>query len=686
MGQAEATVIEEGATLRSPGAGFGAVHVGRVVFAATSVAAAVAFTLDVDAGNYRSLLYDFATVGVALLGLLLTTRVPTNRVSWVMAVAALWWAVASLIGAYGVEALVERRGSLPAGPAAAWFDNWAWLPGLVLFLSALIVLVPDGHLLSSRWWPVPVTVAVGTVLASAWVSTDAAIELAGTPVDNPLGGRNAAVGGVGATGFVLVAVGMIASLVAFVIRYRRSRGDARQQLGWVVVSLIVAVFLAVVGAVTWDVLPGAPVLPAAALLVVPAGISVAILKYRLYDLDLVVNRALVYTVLTVGVAVTYVAVVGLVGTYLSRRGDLLVSLALTGIVAVGFQPARERVQRAINRLMYGHRGDPYLAIAALSRSLAGSLRIETVLPAAVETIGRTLALHYVAVAVPADLGQDVVAAEFGAAGDAEILAVPLVHHDSTVGELRLSPRTGEQLRQRDHRLIADLVPQVAAAVHAVTLSGELQVARQRLVELREEERRRIRRDLHDGLGPALAGLTLTLEAVRNLTDSDHERADHLLASATDQVQTLIGDVRTLIYGLRPPALDELGLAASIRALAARDSTRQFEVTVEAPVSLPELPAAVEVAAYWIVQEALTNVRKHARAQTCTILLAVEPTVVRARIEDDGVGLLHAASGLGLSTMRERAAELGGICEIGPGRAGGTLVFATLPRLPTRVGR
>ena len=166
------------------------------------------------------------------------------------------------------------------------------------------------------------------------------------------------------------------------------------------------------------------------------------------------------------------------------------------------------------------------------------------------------------------------------------------------------------------------------------------MARQRIVQLREEERRRIRRDLHDGLGPALAGLTFTLEAVRNLTESDLRRADELLVSATEQVQTMIGDVRQLIYGLRPPTLDQLGLAASLRGLASQESSPGTSVTIDAPSSLPQLPAAVEVAAYWIAQEALTNVKRHAHAHTCSVRVAVEPTVLRLEIADDGGGSLR----------------------------------------------
>ena len=353
---------------------------------------------------------------------------------------------------------------------------------------------------------------------------------------------------------------------------------------------------------------------------------------------------------------------------------------MTGIVAVCFQPLRERVQRFVNRRMYGERDDPYIALAGLGRKLASSVQREAILPTVVDTIGQTLALRYVGLIVAGQTasGEGEATAEYGTPGG-DVLTLPLIHQSTLVGELRIAPRAGERLRERDHRLIADLAPQVAAAVHAVGLSLELRLARQHLIELREEERRRIRRDLHDGLGPALAGLTFTLEAVRNLTNSDLQRADALLVSATDQVQTMIGDVRRLIYGLRPPTLDQLGLTASLRALATRESSPDTHVAIEAPSSMPPLPAAVEVAAYWIAQEALTNVKRHARARNCNVRVAVEPTALRLEITDDGRGLSRESAGIGLYTMKERAAEIGGTCEISSRNGGGTLVAASLPR-------
>ena len=657
-------------------------RLGWGVFALTSTAVVAALALDVQSGSYEGLVFLGVNVVLALIGLLLTTRRPEHPISWVLAITAFWGSIGGLLYAYAIEALVEDPGSLPGGLAAAWFDNWWWLPGLALPLSALLLLMPDGHLVSRGWWPVPTAVAAGTILASAAVAASPTFDLGtATPIENPLAFDTPAVIAAGVIGAVLVIGGLGASLVAFVMRYRVSAGDERQQLRWVGVSLGFAVPLFVVGALLWGVVPGAEVLPVLASLALPTGIAVAVLKYRLYEIDLVVNRALVYGLMTVGVVGSYVAVVGLVGALVSPGGDVVISLVVTGVVAVCFQPLRARVQRFVNRLMYGERADPYTAIAGLGRTLASSLQLDAVLSTVVETIGHTLALQYVGlVLVGSDASREGggTAAEYGTAST-NVLAFPLVHQGIAVGELRLAARPGERLRERDHHLITDLAPQVAAAVHAVGLSQELQLARQRIVQLREEERRRIRRDLHDGLGPALAGLTFTLEAVRNLTESDIERADELLVSATEQVQTMIGDVRRLIYGLRPATLDQLGLAASLRGLASQESSPGTSVTIDAPSSLPQLPAAVEVAAYWIAQEALTNVRRHAHARTCSVRVAVEPTVLRLEVADDGGGLTAASTGIGLHTMKERAAEIGGTCEIGSRAGGGTLVTASLPR-------
>src|SRR5262245_7421319 len=655
-------------------------RVGWIVFATTTSACVVAVALAVYEGRgARPFVFIAVAETLAALGLLLTTRMPLHRISWVIAGGGLWWGISLLVSAYAVEALVTDSGSLPGGIAAAVFDSWAWLPGLALFLSLLLVLMPDGRLASRRWWLVLASVTAGTVMFAVVASTDTSFTLAGTKVANPLVTRGLVIDVLAVVGVLLVLGGLAGSLVAFVVRYRRSDGVEKQQLRWVGASLGLALTLAVVGAVTWDVLPVA-VLPALSLLCLTGGITVAVLRYRLYELDVVVNRAAVYLVLTLAVVGAYVLAVGLVGSYVSRRGDFVLSLVVTGLVAICFQPLRERVQRVVNRLMYGERDDPYLAIAGLSRTLAGSLQVDEVLPAAVGTLGRTLALEYVGVSAA---GGEEIAAYGTPSENAQVY--PLLHHGVSVGELNVAPRPGERLRPRDHRLVADLAPQVAGAVRAVELAHELESARARLVRLREEERRRIRRDLHDGLGPALAGLTFTIDAARNLAGSDIARADGLLVSATEQAQSLIADVRRLIYGLRPPTLDELGLVASLEGLASRDGAGGPHIQVDAPDALPPLDAAVEVATYRIVQEAVTNVARHAHAGRCTVRLAVEPTALLLEVADDGRGFSDRRAGVGLQTMRERALELGGTCEIASTPGVGTTVSVRLPRQEVAVG-
>jgi signal transduction histidine kinase len=267
------------------------------------------------------------------------------------------------------------------------------------------------------------------------------------------------------------------------------------------------------------------------------------------------------------------------------------------------------------------------------------------------------------------------------------LVLPLVYQQQPVGRLVLAPRApGEAFTAAERRLLDDLARQVGVAAHAVRLTADLQRSRQRLVTAREEERRRLRRDLHDGLGPALAGVAMQLGAAQALVDRDPAKVRTLLGTLQDQLRAAIADIRRLVYDLRPPALDELGLAGALREQATRFTTEQTAsadgdhptVRVEAPERLPGLPAAVEVAAYRIATEALTNVARHAHARACTLRLACNGGL-ELEVRDDGCGLPdRPRAGVGLASMRERAAELGGTCTVEALAGGGTLVRARLP--------
>jgi signal transduction histidine kinase len=426
----------------------------------------------------------------------------------------------------------------------------------------------------------------------------------------------------------------------------------------------------------------------------PLALVVALVRYRLFGIDTIINRTMVYGLLSVMVVGVYIGVVGFAGLLFNTQQTLGLSILATGLIAVLFQPLRERLQREVNRLTYGERDDPYAVLARLGERLEATLAPEAVLPTLVETVALSLKLPFVAVALRANdpagasSGEFEIVAQYPATVSpkpaTDTVALPLVYQGETIGRLLVAPRAhGDRFSATDYRLLTGIAHQAGVAAHAVQLTAALQGSRERLVTLREEERRRLRRDLHDGLGPRLAALALKLETARNRLGSD-PLADRLLSELIAQTGAAVDDVRRLVYALRPQALDELGLLPALEEAAAAYSRHEvggLRVRVEAPEEdLPPLSAAVEVAAYRIVQEALTNVTRHARARTCVVRLgAAEAGWLTVEVEDDGEGLARPTRrGVGLLSMRERAEELGGSCLVEARPEGGTRVLARLP--------
>jgi signal transduction histidine kinase len=486
-----------------------------------------------------------------------------------------------------------------------------------------------------------------------------------------------------------------------IYRYRHASNAAqRQQIKWVVfgISAAVVAFLGTSVALSAFVgdstapktmvvfLAGAPLIYAA-LLLIPLSIGAAILRHHLFDIDFIINRTLVYGTLTASVVGLYVLLVGGLGEIFRVHGNLAVSLLATGLVAVLFAPLRSRLQRGVNRLMYGDRDEPYKVLSRLGERLEATLAPEAVLPTAVRTVREALKVPYVAVELAGDGGLETAAAAGEPVPDP--LSLPLVYGGEKTGRLVLGRRAGEDdFSAADRRLLGDLVHQIGVAAHAVRLtdqavrlSADLQRSRGRLITAQEEERRRLRRDLHDGLGPQLASLTMAAEAAMDLIPYDPERAEALLGKLIEQAQAAVADVRRLVYELRPPALDALGLLGALRAQAAHQEYGGLRISIHEPEQLPPLPAAVEVAAYRIVLEALNNVARHAGARNCEVRLALDGENGELNVEvlDDGKGIPgDRGTGVGLSSMRERAVELGGSFEVGAVPSGGTRVRASLP--------
>jgi signal transduction histidine kinase len=422
-----------------------------------------------------------------------------------------------------------------------------------------------------------------------------------------------------------------------------------------------------------------------------ACLIVAFLSEELFRLEIALNRALVYSLISLFVVAGYVVIVGYLSLIFQSSGNIWFSLIATGVMAAVFQPVRERVQRFVNHLLYGKRAEPYEVIAGLGQRLEATLAIEAILPTIAQTVRESLQLPYVAVALEQNDVSEVVA-EAGKAGKAgkasgELTSFPLTYQGALVGHLLVAPRPGSAaLDAADRILLADLAQQAGIAVHGVRLTAELrqlaaklQQSRERLVLALEDERRRVRRDLHDDLAPTLIGLSLRAGTIGDLIETDPGKARVLADTLDSGIRDAVGNIRRLVYDLRPPALDDLGLLAAIRERALEFSAGQgLQVEVDAPDRLPPLPAALEVAAYRIVQEGLANVVKHAQAHTCHVGITLEDELA-IEITDDGIGIpTMPSTGIGLRSIRERAEELGGTCEIMRSSGGGTRILVCLP--------
>jgi signal transduction histidine kinase len=413
---------------------------------------------------------------------------------------------------------------------------------------------------------------------------------------------------------------------------------------------------------------------AIALWAVYVAIGIAVFRHRLYDIDRLINRTVVYGLLTAGGVGVYVAVVKGAEWLLAEGVGLGGSLVATAVIAAGFAPARDRLQRWVDRRLYGERHDPVRAMARLGKRLRDAPGGD-VLTAVLQTVCETLRLPAASLLV-----DNVEVAAYGQPGAAS-QSIPLEHEGHQVGALLVSPRTGEQtLGVADRRVLEVLAAPVAVALHAVLLSQELQRSRERLVAAREEERRRLRRDLHDGLGPILTAVTLKADAARSVLATAPDRTDSLLVELRGDAKQAIGDLRRIIYDLRPAPLDELGLLGALGEQVDRFAHQGLSVTLRTPPALPVLPAAVEVAAYRICTEALTNVARHAQASRATVTVSVDDGFC-LDVQDDGTASTARVNGwrpgMGLQSMAERVAEVGGTLQAGPTPTGGR-VQARLP--------
>ncbi len=609
------------------------------------------------------LVLALAAVAFGAVGATLASRSRVRRVPGLMVGTGLGQGLTLLLMEYAT------LGPLPLAPAALWVATWSWAPSLFLSATVLPLLLPDGSLLSPRWRP---ALAFGWVVialhVAVWAVTPYGAQF--PPIEmrdlsNPLGMAPAAEPGVQVVLAALTVASAGVGLASLLVRWRRSSGDARQQLKWLAVGAVAALLLFGSGAAAPQ--PLGELIVGLAALPVPIAAGIAALRYRLWDVDLAISTGLRYVLLSVVVVAVYTTVVSVLG------GATGAPVLATAAVALVLLPLHTWLQRLVNRWVHGEADDPGTALSRLGEQLEAtgepSEVADRLLPTVVDRLAALLRSPYAVV----ELADGGVVRHGEPTGESE--RIPLTFGGARVGVLVLSARR----RSRAERARLDRVSrQAAVAVHSVLLTREARRARQLAVVAREEERRRLRWDLHDGIAPLIAGLALQAETARDLVQTDPPATGRILERLAPQLAAAVADVRAIVHELRPAALDELGLGGAVAELAARFDRPGTRVRVET-AGIADLPAAVDLAAYRIVAEAVTNAVRHGGAASVDVTVRREADQVRVSVADDGRGLPAGIEpGVGLTSMRVRAEELGGRFEVTAPPSGGTTVTATIP--------
>ncbi len=621
-------------------------------------------------------------LAMAVSGAVLLLRISWHPIAVVLLAFGAFGTFAALASAWVGLALVLWPGA-PLGEAAL-VVNQRLFDAARLAVPLVLVLFPDGRLPTRRVLRVPAIASialgiapiVGTLL-KPWevlAATDGAPDPSVRPWYRPGWGLPLDPALWTAIDRVLDVCGTAAPVIAVGVLIGRRFGaneELRRQLRWIAWAgaLFIVVLVAVPFALDWTLWSISII---AAVTTMCIAVSIAVMRYRLESIDRLIGWTILYGVLVVAVVLLDIMLLAIVGGVLGENTTALVAAI---VVLIAFAPLREPMLAWISRVVYGRRGDPYGVVAGLADSLEHSDDADDQLDHVVRSVARAFATPYAAVRVDQPDGTRLTATHGTPRPDAVVM--PLSYRGETIGELEMAPARRTRLSRRDERLLADVVRQAAAAVRATVLNAELQHSREELVLAREEERSRLRRDVHDGLGPALAAVKVRIDAARNVAASDPEKADRILEIASRTVTDAVGDIRRIVHDLRPPTLDDLGLRSALERVC--DSWEATGPAVTLDYTLEGTPPpAIEVAVYRIASEAVNNARRHAAARAVRVAVSETDRAIVVEVSDDGAGIDPTAPrGVGLRSMRERANELGGELAVSSGREGTTL-RATLP--------
>lgn len=582
-----------------------------------------------------------ALVGIitVAVGAFILWRHPTNLIGWAMCAGGFFPLLSEVTGEYSARA-ASYTGSLPAGPFMGWLADWIYLVGLGSMFIVLVLFFPDGRLPSRRWRPLA---WLSSGVLAAYIALDA-ISLGLYRVDllgpgfpdalshDPHSGLLHETIRILAAAFTAVGVpAAVLALVAPIVRLRRATGKERQQLKWFVFA---AVVLFVYDLFFLSAQTNLPLGLTESLVEVvqvgfPVVVAIAILRYDLYDIDVVINKSLVYGALAVFISAVYVGIVVGIGSLLGNGGkpDLALSIVATAIVAVAFQPVRERVQQVANRLVYGERATPYEVMADFAERMSGALSVEEVLPGTAEAAARSVGARAAGVTLFLPQGERT-GVWPNAAGSQDLdRTFPIAYRGEQLGELAIKKATGEPLTAAEQRLLSDLTAQAGLVLHNVRLTAELQArlaeiseqaiqlraSRQRLVSAQDSERRRLEQTIHEGAERELAGMASRLHGIVGALETSPQQAAAALEQLTQQATGILEALRDLARGIYPPLLGEQGLAAALRAQAARIAV-PIDVVAD---GIGRYPAEVESAVYFACLEALRSVRRPSRIRLDT---------------------------------------------------------------------
>jgi signal transduction histidine kinase len=638
------------------------------------------------------------SVVVGSVGAVLAARRPSNPIGWIFCGMGVVSGILALASEYARWALIEQGGDPAGGLLAAWIVEWIWIP-LIAGLGVVAAIFPDGRFLSPGWrratWATIAITLVPTVLI-ALIPELTVYEGS----DNPVGVESDGLTTVAQISVILLLPLVAAGTAAAVRRFRRSRGEERLQLKWLALSTgLLAALFAIYGVlvlVTGTASPEGQTLEwlesltILAFLSVPVSVAFGILKYRLYDIDIVINKAVVYGAIAVFITAVYLTVVIGVGSLIGYASNPLLSAIAAAVVALAFQPARRRAQHLANRLVYGNRATPYEVLSELSSRFAGTYSLHDALPRLARVTSEAVGADGATVWLRSDGTLRPTASWPGADSGASLpmrgddlpafrpgeTGFSVRHQGELLGAISVSMPASEPLGPAQRKLLADVAAQAGLVLRNVALLEDLRASRKRIVSAQDERARDLERNIHDGAQQQLVALAVKLRVAQGLVSRDPVRAETMLGELQGETKAALQDLRDLARGIYPPLLADKGLLAALEAQARKASVP----TSVAADGIGRYPQGVESAVYFCTLEALNNVAKYADAATAEIRLSQENGVLSFSVLDDGRGFdtTIASTGTGLQGMADRIDAVGGelSVESAPGR--GTTVAGRIP--------